>query len=398
MSGEDAPEIAQAGLEAPPDLRLRAPPPRVMRLSRKALAIGGGAAGLALAAALAFALRPPGNGARPDELYNTDNRPTAEGLAAGPKDYAAIPRLGPPLPGDLGRPILSAEQRGVAANPPPIGAGPSGSPPSGPTPAETARERARAERDAARASRLFAREAQAMVAQQPSVPALPSGNPAGTAGAANAPATSQAAKRAFLEAPSDRGTLSAERLVPPASARLLMAGSVIPAALITGIRSDLPGQVTAQVTQNVYDSVTGRILLVPQGARLIGSYDSQVSFGQSRVLLAWDRLILPDGRSILLERAPATDAAGQTGLEDRVDRHWGAMLRAALVTTVLGAGTELAAGGDDGLTRALRRGTQDSLDEVGRQIVGRQLDVQPTLTIRPGFPVRVLVTRDLVLD
>src|SRR6185295_18227049 len=105
----------------------------------------------------------------------------------------------------------------------------------------------------------------------------------------------QAAKRAFMAQASNQQTVSVERLSAPASPNIVQAGSIIPAALITGIRSDLPGQITAQVTQNVYDSPTGRILLIPQGARLIGEYDSEVAAGQTRVLLAWDRLILPDG-------------------------------------------------------------------------------------------------------
>ena len=121
----------------------------------------------------------------------------------------------------------------------------------------------------------------------------------------------------------------------------MQAGNVIPASLITGIRSDLPGQITAQVTENVYDSPTGRFLLIPQGARLIGIYDSQVAFGQSRVLLVWTRLIMPNGRSIVLERQPGADTAGYAGLEDEVDNHWGALFKAALLSTLLGVGSEL---------------------------------------------------------
>lgn len=115
------------------------------------------------------------------------------------------------------------------------------------------------------------------------------------------------------------------------SPNVVQAGSIIPAALITGIRSDLPGQITAQVTQNVYDSPTGRILLIPQGARLIGEYDSDVASGQNRVLLAWDRLILPGGHSILLDRLPGADVAGMAGLQDRTNFHWGNMLRAVSI-------------------------------------------------------------------
>ena len=146
----------------------------------------------------------------------------------------------------------------------------------------------------------------------------------------------------MAQAPNQR-TVSVERLTAPASPNIVQAGSIIPAALITGIRSDLPGQITAQVTANVYDSPTGRILLIPQGARLIGEYDSEVAAGQTRVLLAWDRLILPDGRSIVLERQPGTDGAGFAGLQDRVNQHWGNLLKAAAVSTLLGVGAELGA-------------------------------------------------------
>lgn len=151
------------------------------------------------------------------------------------------------------------------------------------------------------------------------------------------------------------------------------------------------------MTEPVYDSVTGRILLIPQGSRLIGDYNADVSFGQRRVQLAWNRLILSDGRSIVLERQPGGDPSGFAGLQDGVDFHWGGVLRAALVSTLLGVGGELGAGNDDNLTRALRRGSQDSIGRAGEQVVSRELDVRPTLTIRPGFPVRVLVTRDLIL-
>ena len=118
-------------------------------------------------------------------------------------------------------------------------------------------------------------------------------------------------------------TTSPDRVVAPASTYVVQAGNIILASLITGIRSDLPGQ----ITENVYDSPTGRFLLVPQGTRLIGIYDSQVAFGQSRVLLVWTRLIMPNGRSIVLERQPGADTAGYAGLEDEVDNHWGAFVQ-----------------------------------------------------------------------
>lgn len=370
-------------------LRLRADPPRVMRLSRRALAVLAAVAAVAVGGAVIYALQTRQDPDAP-ELHNTERRANPPGLNSGPKDYGEVPKLGPPLPGDLGRPILSAQQRGEAIAPPPMGH-PSPSRPEG---------AARQAREAAAASGLFvAGSAAAGAVPLASFP-LPGPSPLALAEQAIPPAQAspdgQAAKRAFLAAAPAAGAASG-RLAPPLSPYVLQAGAVIPAALITGVRSDLPGPITAQVIQNVYDSPTGRILLIPQGARLIGTYDSEVSLGQTRVLLAWDRLVLPGGRAIALDRQPATDGAGQAGLQDETKDPWGAMAKAALLSTLLGVGAELGSGGDDGLIRALRRGTQDTLSQTGQQVVRRRLDVQPTLTLRPGLPLRVLVTRDLVL-
>ncbi len=210
---------------------------------------------------------------------------------------------------------------------------------------------------------------------------------------------SQDHKLAFLTGAPDRKTVSPDRLQAPASPYVLQAGAVIPAALITGLRSDLPGQVTAQVTENIYDGPTGRVLLIPQGARLVGSYDAQVSFGQSRALLVWTRLIMPNGRSVVLERQPGADPEGYAGLEDGVDNHWGSLFKAAILSTLLSVGSEAGtSNSENNLAQAIRQGASQSINQTGEQIVGRSLNVQPTLTIRPGFPVRVLVTRDLVLE
>ena len=155
---------------------------------------------------------------------------------------------------------------------------------------------------------------------------------------------------------------------------------------------------TAQVTEHVYDSPTGSHLLIPQGARLIGQYDSQVAFGQRRVLLVWNRIVMPDGTSIVLERLQGADPQGFSGLEDQVDYHWGQLFRAAALSTLLGAGTQLAIGDESEIARAIRESAQDSASDIGQQIVRRQLNIQPTLTVRPGFPVRVIVQRDLVMQ
>lgn len=364
-----------------------------MRLSRKTMAILGAVGGTAIGGALLIALQPRAP-KTPENLYSVDGANKAEVVTGAPADYGKIPKLGPPLPGDLGRPIVSAQQNGEPIPVPPMGHLSEGARSA----ADEARERGRQEREAATSSRLFLAGGSAT---EPAADALRGGLelPAlGTPSSELGAKSSAAARRGFLDGGSTKPFESAERLRQPSSLAILQAGSLIPAALITGIRSDLPGQVTAQVTQNVYDSPTGRILLIPQGARLIGEYDSEIAAGQNRVLLAWQRLILPGGSSIAIDRLPGTDAAGMAGLSDRTDNHWGHMLKAALVSTLLGVGAELGADDDDRLVQTIRGGAQDSVTETGRQLVERQLRVSPTITIRPGFAFRILVTQDLILE
>jgi type IV secretion system protein VirB10 len=398
--GDEADDDRPVAPASPDGFRLGGEPPRVMRLSRKALAILGLLASAGIGGALIYALQP-NNHAPAENLYDTNSRNRADSVNGAPANYGDVPKLGPALPGDLGGPIVAAQRGGQNVPIPAIGTTPGAGPPDPRiAAAEQARERAAQERDSARTSRLFLagetgttdnRSATA-IAQAPSV-SIPGGGPAQP----SAP-TATSGRRDFLDQRGNRNTESPERIMRLASPYVVQAGSVIPAALITGIRSDLPGQITAQVTQNVYDSPTGRILLIPQGSRLIGEYDSDVTAGQHRVLLTWDRLILPGGQSILLDRLPGADAAGMAGLEDQTNYHWGNMLKAALISTLLGAGSELVSSGDSDLIRALRYGTQDTVSQTGRQVVQRQLNVPPTLTVRPGFALRIIVTRDLVLE
>ncbi len=363
-------------------MRLRAEPPRVTRLSRKFLAGVGAVALLGIGGALIYALQSRETGPGGDELYSIENRPAADGLEGLPSDYTG-PVLGPALPGDLGRPILDAQERGLPVAPPPIVG----------TAVDPEEERRRAEEEAARLSNVFFQTG-------PRTGSMPGTTMPGVAGLGGQPDEPAGQNRhaAFLGGPVDRQTVALDRVQPPASPYILQAGAVIPAALITGIRSDLPGQITAQVTENVYDSPTGSLLLIPQGTRIIGQYDDGVSFGQRRVLLVWNRLILPGGRSIVLERLPGSDASGYAGLEDGVDYHWWDLMKAAGLSTLLAVGTELATSDEDRLIRAIRNGAQDTVIQAGQQIVQRQLQVAPTLTIRPGFPVRIIVTRDLVFE
>jgi type IV secretory pathway VirB10-like protein len=360
--------------------------PSVTRLSRKVLASGAALALFLVSAAVLWSLQNSRTrGRASDELYSTDHYNLADGLAGLPRDYAGIPRdvppIGPPLPGNFGRSIVAAQaQSGLLA-------------------LDAEQQRMNQESEAARISKVFA--STNVRPSAATTPAELTPNAASSSDEALAQ-NGQDRKLAFVNGSTDRRTTTPDRVTNPASPYIVQAGSVIAAALITGLRSDLPGQIIAQVTENTFDSASGRFLLIPQGARLIGAYDSQIAFGQSRALLVWTRLIMPNGRSIVLERQPAADTAGYSGLEDDVDNHWKELLGGAVLSTLLGVGSELGSGTDTGsnsaILQALRQGAANSLNQTGQQVVRRNLNIQPTLTIRPGFPVRVIINRDLILE
>lgn len=359
------------------EMRLRADRLPVTRLSRKVL-VGIGAVGaLGIGGALFVTLRPADQ--KPSkELFSTADHARPEGLESLARNYTqlpkVVPKLGPPLPGDLGKPMLDA---GVA----PLGAETPGA------------QRIAQEQQAAATSALFAHVTTQRAADAMSAPSIPdpSSMPTGS--------DAQVQRIASLNSNAAPESTSPDRVQPPASRYVLQAGSVIPAALVTGLRSDLPGEVTAQVTEDVYDSPTGKILLIPQGSRLLGRYSAQVTFGQTRAFLVWTRLIMPNGNSIVLERLPATDPEGYAGLEDQIDNHWGEVFEGAVLSTILSVGVEAGTtGSGNNLAQALRVGASQSVSQAGEHIVNRSLNVQPTITIRPGFPLRVLVTRDLVLE
>ncbi len=330
-------------------------------------------------------------------LIGAEQKAKAEAFNGLPKDYSEIsrtsPRIGPPLPGDLGRPMLNAGVLPGAS----IGAG---------APVDPEIQRQNQEIEAARVSRLFSttnvRQASGTLSGPSQVVGATAGNASQSASFANDETFAQSGqdrKLAFANAAGDGKAVSNHRLQHATSPFIIQAGTIIAGALLTGIRSDLPGEITAQVTEHVYDSPSGQALLIPQGSRLIGSYDSQVAFGQSRVLLVWTRLILPNGKSILLDRQKGADVAGYSGLEDEVDNHWGALFKAATVSTLLSVGSQVAVGNSTNqLQQAMAQGAALGFNQIGRQIIGRNLNIQPTLTIRPGFSVRVIVNRDLVLE
>ncbi len=317
-------------------------------------------------------------------------------LSALPATYGDAPRLGPPLPGDLGRPILN-HQRGLAAE------GVSPQPTAAAEAERTAREQAKAERKAARESGVLAQ-----AGARPATAAAETAGPTVPATASAVEATdmaldpdrdpnAQRRKADFVSASDRGGDVNPHMIRPAASPYLLSAGSVIAASLLTGLRSDLPGLVTAQVTERVFDSATGRILLIPQGARLIGTYDSVVAFGQRRALVVWQRIVFPDGGSLRIENVPATDPTGYAGLEDKVDFHTWTLLKGVAISTLLGVGSSLTFTGESDLVQAIRESTQQNVARAGDQLTSRNLQIQPTITVRPGAPVRLVVHRDLVL-
>lgn len=380
----DPPVPAPAKVD-PETLSIRSRPARAIRFRRSAI-IGAAALGSASLMGIAWmALKPQvfRQVAQESELSQPMTKPASDALSGLPSSYGDAPKLGPPLPGDLGRPILRAQERTEAAVAP-----------SQVDTAEAARQQRLAELKAARESGLMAQVATGKGVAAPSVAdataALPDPQPV-------APSSAGTRKEQFASGRDTVSDLNSGGLVAPVSPNSLLAGSVIAASLITGLNSDLPGMVTAQVTQNVFDTITGNILLVPQGARLVGKYDSVVAFGQRRALVIWQRLILPDGSSIRLDNMPATDASGYAGLADKVDLHTWTLLKGVAIATMLGVGSELSISGESDLVQAIRESAQSNAARAGDQITQRNLDIQPTITVRPGAPVRVLVTRDLIL-
>ena len=376
---------AQAKLD-PETFELRARPQRVARFRRGLLIAAAAGLASAIAAVAWLALAPieldiAGDASDPFAAAAISAPP--EVLAGLPDDYGGdiVPRLGPPLPGDLG-PAILAHQRDMAIE--------SGAPELAPDPAEqaaiAARERRLAEIEHARAAPVL-------------MEVLGDRGPSGRSTDPPRPPVSAAGALAGADASAAATVgVSAARIRAPASRWQISAGSVIPASLITGLNSDIPGMVVAQVTEPVFDSASGRTVLVPQGARLLGRYDSRIAFGQRRAMLVWERLVMPDGSSLALDNAPATDAAGYAGIADSVDFHTWRLLEGVGLSSLLGVGTEMRFGrARSGLVEALRDTVQTNADRTGQRLVERNLDIAPTIIVRPGFPVRVLVHKDLVL-
>ena len=402
----------------PQTLELRTPPRPVTRINRKVL-IGAAAVVLLLIAGLVLvALRAPSlRVAAPNELFNVEHKPIADALSKLPATYDGVqtdkklalpkepapglPKGGSHLthqPGDaldeadraekarLARLAVQARESQVFFRlqlkaPPKESVAPEVRPDAllRPPPTTTISDDSLTALSTLRAAKRAL--------------ALAGGDPDGLATGAD-----QSHKLTFLKAGPEKNIYNPHPLQTPASPYQLMAGTVIAASLITGLNSDLPGFVIAQVTENVFDTVSGRHLLIPQGSRLVGRYDNIVAFGQERALVVWQRIIMPDGSSIVIDNLPATDTGGYAGLADQVDFHTWKLLKGVALATVLGVGSELVFGSSDSdLVKALQQSTQATTNRAGQRLIERQLNVQPTIKVRPGWPLRVLVHKDILL-
>ena len=384
------------------ELALKAKPGPVSRINRRVLFGAVGVLLAVLAGTVLVALDPPRFDSEPERQTIPITRRPPDGLEKLPKSYDQIP---------------TAKPRLVQKTAPPKPQPPSTPNPIAPlapnAPSNDARQllaalkspiQFRLSQSAQPAPARPIREPIRAPNSQPSAGNSSTGYRIPIAGAGseqpNNGANDQTQKQAFVSTTPTSNSINKHPLRQLSSPYTLLAGTVISASLITGLNSDLPGFVIAQVTENVYDTVTGRHLLIPQGARLVGKYDSKISYGQDRALVVWQRILLPNGNSIQIENLPATDPAGFAGLKDRVDQHIWQLVRGIALATVLGISSELAFENSDNdeLIRALQQATGQTTNRAGQRLVERQLSRQPTLKVRPGWPLRVIVHKDLVLS
>ncbi|WP_246506757.1 TrbI/VirB10 family protein [Kistimonas asteriae] len=233
-------------------------------------------------------------------------------------------------------------------------------------------------------------------------PATPGNNGSMMLAGMNNPAAAPAEIPARAQ---DDFVLKSDRVMPQ-SPYEIKAGAIIPAMMINGINSDLPGMVTAQVSQNVWDSISGTSLLIPQGSRLVGRYSSQVDYGQRRVMLAWDRLIYPDGSSVALQGMEGADQSGFSGFNDQVDNHYMRVFGSAFLMSMISAGVATSQdnnnnnndNNDKSYSSELSSAAGQQIANVSEKMISKNLDIAPTLTIRPGYRFNVMVNRDMVFE
>ena len=400
----------QAGPSAPDPLQLRTRPRRVTRVNRRVLIVVAGVGLALLAGLILIALDPPswrktGNG---PELVIVERKATPDGLDRLPSSYDRLDanKQAPPKSLPSGVPQLKDAD---------------------PVNDLERAEKVRLARLAAQAResgtsfRLQQKNAPTEPARNsalaaPSSPARTEPEPLAAAAAATtrlrspldgtpsgADATDQTRKLAFLKAGPEKEIYNPHAQQTPVSPYQLMAGTIIAASLVTGLNSDLPGFVIAQVTEHAYDTVSGEHLLIPQGSKLFGRYDSKVAFGQNRVLVIWTDIIFPNGSTLQIGGMAGTDAAGYGGFSDKVDNHLLQTFGSAILVALIGAGTEMMLPQDSNNTgndaeNSARESFAETFGEISEQTVSKNLDVQPTLEIRPGYQFNVLVDQDMVFS
>ena len=194
------------------------------------------------------------------------------------------------------------------------------------------------------------------------------------------------------------------RAEAPRSPYELRAGFIVPAVLISGVNSDLPGQIVAQVSQDVFDTATGKWRLIPQGSRLVGQYSSDIAYGQSRVLVAWQRIVFPDGKAMDIGSMPGADSAGYAGFRDQVNNHYFRLFSSAFLMSGITAGIAmsqpqtLSLGTRQSASSAMSEALGQQLGQVTAQLIARNMNIAPTLEIRPGYRFNVIVTKDLTFS
>lgn len=379
------------------------PLPQVKRFNRKTVGILTALIGVVALAAFgtSFTRKPAGRTQDPSAAEATAPAPSAaDAINNLPGSYRDAPHLGPPLPGEVGAilagtPVSPGTTVSAGVVPPPS------------VPMTSSRSETESDKVAVRV-----RESGFGFSGGAGGGSTETGNPldrlAGLAGIPNLPIggapvrpdrdadNRQDDKQEFLERSRGGKWALKDGVHPPTSPYTLFAGTVIPGVLLTGIDSDLPGQIEGQISQNVYDSVRGEHLILPQGTKLLGTYDSRITYGQSRVLVVWTRIIRPDGSNLDLEGMPGVDLSGYSGMTGNVDRHLGRILTAVVLGSVIQAGAAAGTSYSDPTFAGLaRQGAGQGLNEATQQIVRKELQLQPTIRVAPGARFAVFTTKDV---
>jgi len=401
-----------------PGVMLHPEPPTGTRFNRKLIMVLGALAGIVMIVAFMSALQPQKKLSPQEQAEKnmskekqSNNAPTPDVIATAPDSYAKLSDFEKEQ--KIRRGELDPRQpAATAADPYKVGNVNNVSPAalhsynaqSGPGMSEVQKELLEARKSPVKFAGLSTSGAAQPEKQTASAPPYPPINlPAMPWDQKTDDQNMQNEKREFIEKEKKErnGFYVKGGLLPILSRYELKAGNIIPGVMITGINSDLPGRLVGQVRENVFDTVTGRHLLIPQGTRVIGTYDSKVAYAQERVLIVWSRLIFPNGDSIDLEGMDGVDLSGYAGMRDKVNNHYGKLITGVVLSSILSATVKVAAGnydsGQASFGQLAASGAAQEVASVGAKIADKNLNVQPTIEIRPGMKFNVFVNKDLIL-